>query len=140
MTRYAVVGSRAFKDELLIYRILAVTIDDEHDTIVSGCAEGPDTWAEEWAKDRGVEFKGFPPDKSLPSPARFFARNTQIAEDCDQLLGFWDGVSGGMLDTAGKVERLGKRVVLIVEGKGVATKLGSRGEGMMEELHKSARS
>lgn len=46
--------------------------------VISGCAVGVDSWAEVAAMERLLKFRGFPPNRQIPSPARYFIRNKGI--------------------------------------------------------------
>ena len=48
--------------------------------VVSGGARGVDRAAVDAAKRLDLPWREYLPDDALPSPARFFARNTQIVE------------------------------------------------------------
>jgi hypothetical protein len=76
--------------------------------IVSGGAEGPDTYAEEWALARPtvplplvIRPHWRRPDGTIDKGAGF-KRNTDLVEAGDALLAFWDGQSSGTLDTIDK--------------------------------------
>lgn len=92
----AVVGSRTFEDRERLFYIL----DKLHDKIgirriVSGGADGPDKFAEEWAKSRCVPYTIFPANWKKHGKAAGFIRNRNIVDECGRLLAFWDQVSKG---------------------------------------------
>ena len=95
----AVVGSRSCKtpkDKKRVFKKL----DSIHSKIgisciVSGRAVGPDSFAEAWAIERGVDTEIFLPDWKKHGRAAGFIRNNDIVEACDRLLAFWDGSSKG---------------------------------------------
>ena len=85
--------------------------------VVSGGAEGVDTWAAEAARRRGLPVEEFPPDPHLPkdrAPTHnervnaLMARNTDIAKRCTRGVAFMDGKTPGSSDTIKKIGRLGK--------------------------------
>lgn len=62
MTKVLVCGGRAYNDVHKVYEALDRVYGKYGDelVIVHGAAPGADTLAEEWAKDREVEYMGFP--------------------------------------------------------------------------------
>lgn len=117
--RVAVVGSRRFRDLPLvrdyIRRLPAGT------TVVSGGAAGVDSVAEYTAKFSGypvitfpIDRKGLPPygdpDGLAEFTRRAHRRNQLIVENCDRMVAFWDGKSGGTADAIRRAEALGKPV------------------------------
>ena len=53
------------------------------DTIISGGADGIDTYAQNYAKLIGAKMIILYPNPKKASPQRYFDRNKNIAEDCD---------------------------------------------------------
>ena len=115
--RVAIVGSRfrPCRDDVFdaVSELPADTI------IVSGCAVGVDSWAEEAASVFGMEFVGFPPQYPKGATrqqaiAALFDRNTKIAEYCTRCIAFpqeqVDPGRGGTWDTIRKCRKLGKQV------------------------------
>jgi hypothetical protein len=122
----AVVGSRTFRD----YRFLCEKLDAlrflwGNFTIVSGGAQGADSLAVRWAKERGMPEPIVIPaawdDLSHPDAViktrrdgkRYdaragFRRNQQIIDHCDVVVAFWDGRSPGTRDTLRKATFSGK--------------------------------
>lgn len=95
--KVAVVGSRKFQpiSEVAVF-IGTLPADTE---IVSGEVLGVDTAAKGAAREHGLLYRGFPPDRSFGFPAALFLRNTQIVEYADRVIAFWDGSSRGTADT-----------------------------------------
>lgn len=108
--KVAVIGSRSFKDYTEVQRVLSgLTITE----IISGGAVGADTLGEKYAKDNGIPTKIFLPDwKKYPKTAGFI-RNTDIVENADIVVAFWDNESKGTLDSIKKAEKLGKKVLIV---------------------------
>ena len=118
--KVAIVGSRKFGRERTV-RLYVDTLNQE-DTVVSGGAEGPDSWAESRARWRGMRCIIYPvgkvdlppyPEGRAEYGRRAYARNTLIAQECDRLVAFWDGESRGTENTIDEVRRLGKPVEVI---------------------------
>jgi hypothetical protein len=87
--------------------------------VVSGGAEGPDSYAEAWAHARPtvpppivIKPKWKRPDGTIDRAAGF-KRNTTLVEAGDELLAFHDGVSAGTLDTITKAFDLGRPTTII---------------------------
>lgn len=126
----AIVGSRFYQPMYRVDDYLAgirehFAKDYDEIRIVSGHADGPDFRAEERAESFGftklifpIDTTGLPPwNQRVARKAEFtrraYARNFLIADACDWLVAFWDGVSGGTLDAMRKAKQLGKRVVVV---------------------------
>jgi len=105
----AVVGSRKYRDRQCVFKKL----DRIHKNlgirlIISGGAQGPDSYSQEWAESRNVETCIFLPDWERFKKSAGFIRNADIVEACDRLLAFWDGESKGTkhsIDLARKKQR-----------------------------------
>jgi uncharacterized phage-like protein YoqJ len=100
--RIAVVGSREFANLALVKR----TLDDLKArgtpfTLVSGGAEGVDSAAKEWADTNGVEclVHAVSPEEWAKDDNAGIKRNAKIVDDSEAMLAFWDGESGGTLDS-----------------------------------------
>lgn len=115
--KVAIVGSRKFKSPDLV-RNYVNSLDDD-DTVVSGCAEGPDTIAENVAKRRGLHVSLYPvktddlgyfPEGRQHFRERAFKRNRKIADECDRMVAFWDGVSRGTTNAMKQAAAAGKKV------------------------------
>jgi len=94
--RLAVVGSRGFE----IYDILEATIDElrtiyDITTIVSGGAKGADHLAEIYAEENGLELDVYPADWDNYGKGAGYIRNTDIWNNSDLGVAFWDGESKG---------------------------------------------
>ncbi len=115
MATVGIVGNRAgFKREY-VKAVLDKVLDVKpgHDKVISGGAEGVDSYAMEWARDKGLSFKAFFPNKEIQSPARFFERNSRIATACDLLVAFNNHTPSGTLNTINTATKLGKEVLVI---------------------------
>lgn len=127
--RIAIIGSRKWsprdEDDARESVIAYVNSLPDDATVISGGAEGVDTWAETAAKARGLKFESYGPQKYLPSDRAatnielrdaLFARNTDIANACDcgaALISTDKRVGGGTKDTVGKIQMSGKTCVEI---------------------------
>lgn len=86
--------------------------------VVSGGARGPDRFAAQWAKERGVELVEHLPDWTVGKHAGHL-RNSLVARDCDAMVAFWDGRSKGTLHAIGCARAMGKRAFVdMMDGKG----------------------
>lgn len=65
------------------------------DEIISGGAEGIDTYAEEIAKRKNLPFRKILPDYEKYSKRAPLERNLLIAQRSDMVLAFWDCYSRG---------------------------------------------
>jgi hypothetical protein len=107
--KVAVIGSRTFND----YESVKDKLDSISDItlIVSGGAMGADTLGERYARENGISTVIFKPDWSKGRGAGFL-RNTDIINEADIVVAFWDGKSRGTLDSIKKAEKQGKKVLI----------------------------
>ena len=120
--KVAIVGSRKLPQSALD-KVTAYVQGMLEDTwIISGGAEGVDITAE-----RAARYMGFPvtvfavgkvglppyPEGKSEFRDRAFARNLRIAEECDRMVAFWDGKSGGTWNAMEHAKCLGKPVEMI---------------------------
>jgi hypothetical protein len=119
--RVAIVGSRRRTDRAAVEACVAELPSDGPDgapVVVSGGAAGPDSWAAEAARRRGLEVRVHRPDlagaRSYGEAARaYHARNQRIVEDCDRLIAFvGHDRTGGTEGTIRRARRAGKPVEL----------------------------
>jgi len=85
--RVAIVGSRKYKNKEKMFELLDmffISENREDFLFISGGADGPDKWAEEWCKLRGFEIKVFP----ILGDEHPFDRNWRVADASKQLIGF----------------------------------------------------
>ena len=85
--RIAVVGNRTGWDEKYVKSKLK-SFFLEADEIISGGAEGVDTFAQNFAKENGFKITIFYPNPKVPSPQRYYARNQDIVDYSDMLIAF----------------------------------------------------
>jgi YspA, cpYpsA-related SLOG family len=115
--RIAVVGSRLYTDRAAVEAAIAELPAGV--VIVSGGARGPDTWAAEAARGRGLETVVCRPKlagvRSRGEVAgRYLARNQKIVDQCDRVIAFVvsSRLAGGTGDTIKRAQRAGKPVEL----------------------------
>lgn len=96
-----------------IWRVLEALDVNHEATIISGGADGVDTYAQMYAKEKGCTIIIHYPKPHEPSPDRYFNRNKQIAEECDFLIAF-DKKSGaaGTKNTIACAKRANKAIFL----------------------------
>ena len=91
--------------------------------VISGGAKGADTYGIQWAQARGIPIKEYKPSQDLvreyirQGNSRNFAykkaaniRNTDIVNNSDRVVAFWDKKSTGTLDTLTKAKKSKKKV------------------------------
>ncbi|MBW3010907.1 DUF2493 domain-containing protein [Candidatus Woesearchaeota archaeon] len=113
--KIAVVGNRVGWDKEFVLKKLKELEVEKHDIIISGGAEGVDTYAQEFAKQYGCQIRIFYPDPEAPSPQRYFDRNEQIAMTCDKMVAFDlnGNVASGTKNAISHAKKFGKELVLI---------------------------
>lgn len=91
----------------------------ESDTIISGGAEGVDTFAQMYAKEIGARILIIYPDPQQPSPQKYFDRNYKIICECDCLLAFQKlSHHSGTQNTINAAKKQGKKI-LVFDGNGL---------------------
>lgn len=130
--RIGIVGSRRYKNKDKVRKVVEAAIRKwgKEIMIISGGAFGADTFADEIAKEKNLEFICFNPAYEEPrkdsgmydefynqsyNVAYLFERNTLIAEYSDYVIAFIpDGVkSNGTQDTVRKARKLDKKVTIL---------------------------
>lgn len=102
--RVIVAGSRTIDDPLITYKAIeASPFHYEFGILVSGVANGPDTHALRWARDRFLNVKEFPADWQQYGKRAGFVRNQQMADYADALVAVIKDHSNG---TADMIERM----------------------------------
>lgn len=108
--KVAVIGSRSFDNYEEVCRILSqikITL------LISGGARGADRLGERYAKENNIETKIFLPDWNKHGKIAGFLRNTDIINECELVVAFWDNFSKGTLDSIKKAEKMGKNILII---------------------------
>ena len=108
--RVAVIGSRGFNDYDKVIKTLSKIKITE---IVSGGAIGADKLGERYAIENGIPTKIFLPEWEKYGKSAGFKRNTQIIEEAEFIVAFWDMESNGTRDSIQKAEKQGKKVLII---------------------------
>jgi hypothetical protein len=114
--RVAVIGSRTFDDyNFAKQKINEIVVDYRGDisSIVSGGAKGADKIAEKFASEYNIPMQIFKPDWSIGRHAGFL-RNTEIINNSDIVIAFWNGTSTGTKDSINKAYKLSKIVHIIL--------------------------
>ena len=112
--RIGIVGSRRRADRDSVETCVAELAQDT--VVVTGGARGPDRWAEQAARARGLHVVVHKPDLGDASTRwqatkRYYARNQAIVDDSDRIIAFVAADrTGGTEDTIRRAERAGKSV------------------------------
>lgn len=108
--KVAVIGSRTFDNYEEVKRTLsAINIT----LLVSGGAKGADTFGEQYAKENNIPTKIFLPDWEKHGKAAGFIRNTDIINEAELVVAFWDQKSNGTKDSIEKADKAGKKILII---------------------------
>ena len=106
--RIAIIGSRGICPENLGDYVT------ECDEVVSGGAVGTDTYAGEYAKERGIKLTVFLPDYSRYGRAAPIVRNKKIVDYADKIIAFWDGCSRGTRSVINYAKKANKPCTVII--------------------------
>jgi hypothetical protein len=112
--RVAIVGSRDYPHFDHVFAFVDQLPPDA--IVITGGAKGPDTWAEQRARKRGLQgvvHRAHWKVGLLHDPLAGFKRNSVVVADSDVVVAFWDGKSTGTADTIRKAANE-KRSVLII--------------------------
>jgi hypothetical protein len=124
--KIAVIGSRGFDDYYLLEKILR---EENISLLITGCAKGADSLAINYAKENNISIlkkeakwndlshedaiiKTHTDGKKYDAKAGI-RRNTEIIEEADKVIAFWDGTSKGTLDSLNKAKRLKKQIKIV---------------------------
>ena len=108
--KVAVVGSRTFSD----YNKLKAVLDGFNiSTIVSGGAYGADKMGERYAKENNLKTIIHLPDYDNHGRGAPLIRNTEIINDAEMVVSFWDGESRGTRDAMKKAHKQRKNLMII---------------------------
>ena len=115
--KLAIVGSRSFNDyddfrrnvDEIIFEGRVVEIDE----IISGGAIGADSLAERYAKEYKFKFTKILPDWESWGRQAGFRRNSEIVDQCDGLIAFWDGKSRGTKWSIDRAKRKNKLIRIV---------------------------
>jgi hypothetical protein len=110
----AVVGSRKFLRWSQLYRVLDhVRRDNPNLMVISGGAEGADTYAEQWAKLREIPFRQYPANWERYGKKAGYMRNLDIVANATWVIAFWDGESRGTKHTIDLTREARKPLTII---------------------------
>jgi YspA, cpYpsA-related SLOG family len=105
--RVIVAGGRDFRDRDRLYGRLDYHFrkfrDEELEIVHGGAKEGADKYADDYAKECGLQFKVFNADWNRFGNSAGPRRNKEMAKYAHALIAFWDGSSKGtksMIDFA----------------------------------------
>jgi len=108
--KVAIIGSRGFDDYNLVIKTLAgLNIS----LIISGGANGADLLGEKYADEYSIPKQIFLPDWENNGKSAGFIRNTDIVENAELVIAFWDGVSSGTKDSIDKAKKFNKKLLII---------------------------
>jgi len=110
--KLAIIGGRSFDD----YELVCETLEEYKERVtlvISGGAKGADTLGEKWANDNNIETLIFKPDWKKYGKKAGHLRNTDIIENCDMCVAFWDGISTGTYDSIKKTKKYNKELLII---------------------------
>lgn len=97
MFRVIIAGGRDFANYALLSKTMDEYLSEVTDDIfiVCGQSRGADTLGEQYAKEHGYNVQYFPAEWKRYGKAAGYIRNTEMANNADALVAFWDGHSLG---------------------------------------------
>lgn len=103
--KIAIVGSRDFHPQVWVRDFVDGLPKDT--IVISGGARGVDQVAVARAEWRGLDVRVYKALWWMHGKAAGHMRNTEIVNEADELVAFWDGVSRGTLDSIRKARARG---------------------------------
>ena len=85
----------------------------EPECIISGGAKGADSLARQYANEHAIAIVEYKPEWDKYGRAAGFIRNTDIVNNSDMIIAFWDGKSKGTKHSIGLAHKLNKQVIII---------------------------
>jgi len=115
--KLGVVGSRKNISKENVYLILDNFKDRmEIEMIISGGAQGTDSFAASWASENKIKLLVYFPDWNSFGKSAGARRNQQIVDTSDEIIIFWDGKSKGTHITMGMARKARKPFHVIFSG------------------------
>lgn len=104
-----IAGTRTIDDYNILLKAIKLAKKEKWKItrVVCGCADGPDTLGEYWARAKGIPLKRFRPKWKLYGKSAGPRRNKRMALYADAALIIWDGKSKGtknMIELAEKYD------------------------------------
>ena len=114
MKKIGIVGNRNGWTKKEVFKILEeYGFIGENINIITGGAEGVDSYAMEYAKNKGCVLTVYYPDKiAYLSPVCYYKRNKRIAWNCDILIAFNRKKYSGTLITINFAKDFNKEVII----------------------------
>jgi len=110
--KIAIVGNRkGWTFDQVLNHLNIERVYRKADMLISGGADGVDSFAQKYAKLYGLPILIYYPFNDLPVPERYYKRNKKIAEECDLLIAFDKKVSSGTSQTVRYAKELDKEVI-----------------------------
>ena len=81
--------------------------------ILSGLAKGADTLAVKYANEHNYQWHGYAADWGRFGKSAGIRRNTQMADNADALIAFWDGSSRGTKNMIEQAQAKGLQIRII---------------------------
>lgn len=106
-------GSRTIKNKNLVWKLLNES-KFKITELISGGAQGVDTFGEEWARSKNIPVKVYKPDYTIQNPKYApLLRNQKMAEIGDALIAIWENRSRGTAHMIECMEKLNKPMEVI---------------------------
>jgi len=109
-----IIGGRDFdKYDVLRHQIDPIRSNYDISCIVSGGARGADSLAERYANEYNIKTLIFKPDWDKYGKAAGFIRNSDIINNSDLVIAFWNGNSKGTLDSINKALNTKTNIIVL---------------------------
>jgi len=112
--KIAIIGSREFKNKVLVEKTLAKELTNMDVEVITGGAKGVDAWVIEFCEKDCTPCKiirPINPSKKLD----YLFRNVEIITLGDKIIAFWDGKSRGTKFGIDYAKERGKDIEIIID-------------------------
>ncbi len=112
MKKIVVAGCRYFNDYEMAKSFILECLGNECDEVsfIVGDCRGADSLGKRFAIESGYNIETYPAEWSKYGRAAGPLRNKKMAEACDLVICFWDGISKGSASMIKYANKLGKSV------------------------------
>ena len=114
MMHVIIAGSRTASKRDVWNALCACPWTDQISTVISGCAQGADSYGAAWARSKSLPVIEMPADWKSYGRSAGMIRNQAMLERAEGLLAIWDGHSPGTKNMIRIAERKGIRCFVFV--------------------------
>ena len=111
--KVAIIGSREVGKIDFAQELERLINLQQGDIVISGGAKGIDSFAAQYAKEKGFRLIEIRPDFEKNGRSATFIRNRTIVDNADMVIAFWDGASKGTKYTIDYAKRNDVKTLIV---------------------------